>query len=480
MTKFRRLFDFIGSLKFRLIVLFILIGFLPCILIRVGVLNSYEKRAVSIRTSEILSQAKILTNQIVSSDYFNADDTSLIDAQLEQLSNIYDGRVMIIDGTFCVVKDTYRIDEGKTIISEEVIKSFNGEEITKYDPEYRYIELAVPITRTDKETEIKQTLGVIMVSVSTDSIRLNAEYLARNAMVIEMICVFSVIFFSVIVSIQLVKPFHRMSKSIEEIQTGYGEDELSINTYTETRQICEKFNSMLGRMKVLDDSRQEFVSNVSHELKTPLTSMKVLADSINSMEDAPVELYKEFMADIGNELDRETKIINDLLSLVKMDKAAADLNISNVNINELLEQILKRLKPIADKQKVELVLESFRPVSADVDEVKITLAITNLIENAIKYNKEDGWVHVTLNADHQYFYLKVEDSGIGIPEDSLEHIYERFYRVDKSHSREIGGTGLGLAITRNAVLMHRGAIKVFSTEGEGTIFNVRIPLNYIA
>ena len=151
-----------------------------------------------------------------------------------------------------------------------------------------------------------------------------------------------------------------------------------------------------------------------------------------------------------------------------MDKSAADLNVTNMNINELLEQILKRLNPIAEKQNVELVLESFRPVSADVDEVKITLAFTNLIENAIKYNKPGGWVHVTLNADHQYFYLKVEDSGIG------------FYRVDKSHSREIGGTGLGLAITRNAVLMHRGAIKVFSTEGEGTIFNVRIPLNYIA
>ena len=198
------------------------------------------------------------------------------------------------------------------------------------------------------------------------------------------------------------------------------------------------------------------------------------------MEDAPIELYKEFMGDIGNEIDRETKIINDLLSLVKMDKSAADLNVANININELLEQILKRLKPIAEKQNVELVLESFRPVSADVDEVKITLAFTNLIENAIKYNKPGGWVHVSLNADHQYFYLKVEDCGMGIPEDSLEHIYERFYRVDKSHSREIGGTGLGLAITRNAVLMHRGAIKVFSTEGEGTIFNVRIPLNYIS
>ena len=155
-----------------------------------------------------------------------------------------------------------------------------------------------------------------------------------------------------------------------------------------------------------------------------------------------------------------------------MDKSAAGLNVSSVNINELLEQILKRLQPIADKQKVELVLESFRPVTAEVDEVKITLAITNLVEN--------GWVHVSLNADHQYFYLKVEDSGIGIPEESLDHIYERFYRVDKSHSREIGGTGLGLAITRNSILMHRGAIKVHSVMGEGTTFDVRIPLNYIA
>ena len=447
MTKLKKFTDFMNSLRFRLVLLLILIGVIPCVLLRIGMLNSYENRAVSLRTSEILSQAKILANQIVSNDYLENSGSPTINAQLEQLSTIYDGRVMIISDTFQVVKDTYKLDEKKTIISEEVIKSFYGEEITKYDSKYRYIEMTIPLVRTDQENESRQVIGVMMVSVSTDSISLNLDYLATNTRIIELICIFTVIFASVIIAGQMVRPFHKMSKSIDEIQTGYGEDALSVNDYTETKLISEKFNKMLGRMKVLDDSRQEFVSNVSHELKTPLTSMKVLADSINSMEDAPIELYKEFMGDIGN---------------------------------ELLEQILKRLRPIADKQKVELVLESFRPVSADVDEVKITLAFTNLIENAIKYNKEDGWVHVSLNADHQYFYLKVEDSGIGIPEDSLGHIYERFYRVDKSHSREIGGTGLGLAITRNAVLMHRGAIKVFSTEGEGTIFNVRIPLNYIS
>jgi signal transduction histidine kinase len=110
----------------------------------------------------------------------------------------------------------------------------------------------------------------------------------------------------------------------------------------------------------------------------------------------------------------------------------------------------------------------------------MTLALSNLIENAIKYNKPQGYVHVTLNADHQHFFVSVMDNGIGIPQESLDHIFERFYRVDKSHSREIGGTGLGLAITRNIIIMHRGAIKVQSTVGEGTTFQVRIPLVYLS
>lgn len=133
-----------------------------------------------------------------------------------------------------------------------------------------------------------------------------------------------------------------------------------------------------------------------------------------------------------------------------MDKKVQDLNIVSLNINDLTELILKRLRPIARKKDVEVVFESVRPVVAEVDEVKMTLIMTNLVENAIKYNKDHGWVKVILDADHQYFTFEVSDSGIGIPEEALAHICERFYRVDKSHSREIGGTGLGLAITKSA------------------------------
>ncbi len=469
--KFR---NFFKSLKTRLVLLFLIIGILPSVALQIGILSSYENKAVSNRSIDVLSQAKILANQMVFNHYLEDVNSEIINSQLKLLSNIYDGRVMVIDESFHIVKDTYDLDEGKTIVSEEVMRSFRGEEISKYDSENCYIEMTIPLT----EPESKSTMGVLLVSVSTDSIVMNQEYLESGARILELFLAMVVLLIAVVLSGTLVRPFRRMEKEIVEIQNGY-KDDLNIHSYMETAAISLRFNQLFERMKIIDESREEFVSNVSHELKTPLTSMKVLADSINGQEDVPLELYKEFMGDIGNEIDRETKIINDLLSLVKMSRSAADLNISSVNVNELLELILKRLRPIAQKKNVELVLESFRPVSAEVDEVKLTLAITNLVENGIKYNKPDGWVHVTLNADHQYFYIKVEDSGIGIPEDSLEHIYERFYRVDKSHSREIGGTGLGLAISRNAILMHRGAIKVFSTEGEGTIFNVRIPLTYI-
>jgi signal transduction histidine kinase len=189
-------------------------------------------------------------------------------------------------------------------------------------------------------------------------------------------------------------------------------------------------------------------------------------------------MYEDFMIDISHEIDRENKIITDLLELVKMDRKSTIIHIEDTNINDLINLILKRLRPIAEKQQIDISLESYKPIIAQVDRTKLTLAISNLIENGIKYNKEKGWVHVSLNVDNTYFYIKVEDSGIGIPKEDQDHIFERFYRVDKSHSREIGGTGLGLAITRSAVLVHHGAIRVYSRLGEGTTFTVRIPLKY--
>ena len=215
---------------------------------------------------------------------------------------------------------------------------------------------------------------------------------------------------------------------------------------------------------------------MSHELKTPITSMKVLADSLIQNEDADLAMYKEFMTDIVDEIDRESKIITDLLTLVKMDKKSAAMNIEEISINDLLEIILKRVTPIAKSRGIQITYESYRDVTASVDEVKLSLALTNIIENAVKYNVDNGWVKVTLNADHRNFYVKVADSGVGIPDDCKEHVFERFYRVDKARSRDTGGTGLGLAITKSVILMHHGSIKLYSEAGEGTTFTIRIPM----
>ena len=467
---------YLKSLKFRIFLLIILFGIAPTFLLRAGILSAYETRAVDTRTVDITSQAKLLATQIVANNYLLDTSAPSITTQLDQLSTIYDGRVMLIDNTFTIVKDTYALDEQKTILSEEVIQSYGGETVQKYDADNRYIEMTLPIN----DESGKHVIGVMLVSVSTDSIVATLGILKQYALMIQFLVAVIVVIAGFAASSGLVRPFKRLTKSIKDVQDGYEADFISVRSYSETETISEACDEMLQRLQTLDESRQEFVSNVSHELKTPLTSMKVLADSLIGQEDIPVELYREFMSDIGDEIDRENKIINDLLSLVKLDKSAGNINIASVQINELLERIMKRLRPIAQKQNVELVMESFRPVVAEVDEVKLTLALSNLIENAIKYNNPEGWVHVSLNADHQNFFVTVEDNGIGIPKEAQDRIFERFYRVDKSHSREIGGTGLGLAIARNAIIMHRGAIKVHSMEGEGTTFTVRIPLTYIA
>ncbi len=488
-------FKILRSLKARIFIIVFLIGIIPSIIMRFGILNSYEDRAVSLRTSDVQRQLNIIANHLITYNYLTDTSSEVISAELEQLSNLYDGRVIIVNSNLKIIKDTYGISEGKTVISEDVVKCMKGGAGgSAFNDEYDYIEFTTPILEVAPAVETAEgekpaqkgkekrdiVRGVMLTSVSTDSIVVTMDIMSRKALIMEIMMVSVIFVIALVLARILTKPFERVTKAISEVREGFTDEPVSVPDYLETEHIVDAFNQLLTRMQALDTSRQEFVSNVSHELKTPITSVKVLADSLLAQPDAPAELYREFLVDIAEEIDREDKIINDLLSMVKMDKKVATMNVSAVDINALTEIILKRLRPIARKRDIELVFESNRAVSAEVDEVKMTLILTNLVENAIKYNKEQGAVKVVLDADHQFFTLEVIDTGMGIPQDSLEHIYERFYRVDKSHSKEIGGTGLGLAITRNAVLLHRGSIKASSIEGEGTTFTVKIPLGYVA
>ena len=437
--------------------------------------HSYTDKSMEEKLQLVQNQCSILGNQILANQFTIDTMQSNLNVEIDQLANVWDGRILVMDSTYKIVKDTYTIDQNNYMIYDEVVHVMRGEKDKNIRMLDDYAEIIVPIVNSEKVTN-----GVMIAMVSLKDIDDTNTYIAKQANIL--IILFAVLAFvaAFVIANISVKDIKKLNAQILTLNQGHLESLQVKSRFNELTRLTDSFNVLLNKMQVLEDSRQEFVSNVSHELKTPITSMKVLADSLLMQEEVPNEVYREFMTDIVEEIDRENKIITDLLTLVKMDKKAAGLNVEPVNINALLELLLKRIKPLAAKRNIEVVFESFREVIGEVDEVKLSLAFSNLIENAVKYNEDGGSVHVSLNADHKFFYVKVQDNGVGIPEECQAQVFERFYRVDKARSRETGGTGLGLAITRNAILMHKGAIKLYSEPGEGTTFTVRIPLKYVS
>ena len=383
-------------------------------------------------------------------------------------------RVMIVDTDYRVAYDSFRLLKDTYIMNNDIYEIMKGDRDERLVREQSYIEYMFPVVNREGYID-----DVAVIAVSLESMENERGYLSYRANIL--ICIFMVIgvLTAFFISYMAVRDTRKIKSQLVNMKDGFLGQISSDGLWREAGSVVDNMNGIVAKSQLLEESRQEFVSNVSHELKTPITSMKVLSESILMQDNVPVEMYREFMNDIVLEIDREAQIISDLLTLVKTDKGSDSLNIERVDINELMEVILKRLTPLAEKRSIEITFESFREVEADIDKVKFTLAISNLIENGIKYNVDGGWIRVSLNADHKNLYIKVADSGVGIPEDCVEHIFERFYRVDKARSRDTGGTGLGLAISKNIIVMHKGIINVYSEPGKGTTFTVRVPMNYV-
>ena len=468
--------------RLTLIVLFLLFGCIPFFLKGTVLARTFSQAALENRQNDIQNRSRILSTKLTRAGYLKntAEQDAALNTEMDTVASVYDGRIVLIDSNYRVIRDTFHLAEGRYHVAPEVIRSFRGENVGGYNGELHYLLQTTPVYELsaggDGYGENRTVEGVILFIASTEKLRQSLSDAGGTHTMFDLISVLLLIPLALIVSMMVSGPFRALRHDLIVVADGDLNHQVEQNAFTVTKQISEAISTTIRKLKDAAQSRDEFVSNVSHELKTPITSIRVLADSLMSMEDAPVELYKDFMNDISGEIDREAKIIDDLLSLVRMDRSAVRLERKSTDMHAMLEQILKRLRPIARLSNVDLTLETVREVRADVDEVKFSLAITNLVENAIKYNVKDGWVHVTLDADHQFCYIKVEDSGIGIPEDQIDSVFERFYRVDKARSRETGGTGLGLAITKEIVLMHQGSIRLTSTEGEGSCFQVRIPL----
>ena len=273
----------------------------------------------------------------------------------------------------------------------------------------------------------------------------------------------------------ITRPVEALSEGIASMSRGDLSVRVNVRGKNEYAKLAEAFNSMSERLEHLDKSRSQFVSNASHELRTPLSTMKILSQTLLYEENPNPQMTKEFLNDINKEIDRLNSIVSDLLTLVSLD-SGIKLNTGDVRLRDLLTEQVKRLSPLAREQGIELECAIRDAVDTVGDAVKLQQVIYNVIDNAIKYTPRGGSVRAELSRSGKTAYIRVTDTGIGIPKDDLSHVFERFYRVDKARSRETGGTGLGLSICKQIMLQHGGDITASSEEGKGSTFIIELPI----
>ncbi len=452
-----------------------LIGILPLIVYSLVISSNLKTYFKESKEKELLYEANKVAVSIQKNNYlFDNKLRGQFIEEIDQKSEEEGFRIIVVDSLGVAVADTNRSAVGKMCVVPEILVALDG----KDDANLRESE-GVVYASAYIENDFSQKTGVVLLVMSFDEVNSLLEELNHNWLTVTVIISVILVFIAFFITQAIFVPLNNILTTIQRISNGQLHNRLEVQGHNELSQVADAINIMTQQLEHVDTARAEFVSNVSHELKTPLSSIKVLSESLLLQEDMPVEMYREFMQDINSEVDRMTNIINDLLSLVKLDyREEGVLNIEDTDLSELVASIVKRINPLAAKKNIGLFLDNNKDVMIEADGMKLTLALSNLVENAVKYTPDGGTVTVTVDADHQNAYFTVKDTGIGISPEEQTKIFNRFYRVDKTRDRETGGTGLGLAITHSTVMMHNGSIKVVSAEGEGAAFIVRLPIKY--
>ena len=285
-----------------------------------------------------------------------------------------------------------------------------------------------------------------------------------------------VIVMSSLVLRTITKPVGELREGIAKMSGGDFSARVNVRGKNEFAELATAFNGMSEKLEALDRSRNLFVSNASHELKTPLSTMKILIETILYQDPIDPGMTREFLSDVNKEIDRLNRIVSDLLTLVNIDSGGMKLSLSDVDLHELLLEQVKRLAPLARENGIELECSAKEALETSGDAVKLQQVIYNVIDNAIKYTPRGGSVQASLIRSGRRAIIRVTDTGIGIPQADLPHVFDRFYRVDKARSRATGGTGLGLSIVKQIVALHGGTITAESEEGKGSTFTIDLPL----
>ena len=440
-----------------------------------ALLNTYpvlvsQKMVFQSKQTSLQSQAAVVASALAGPDALSQEGVSRV---MEVLGDTGLSRVLVADSSGMVVYDTASASGamGRYAMLGEVVSALKGNDVFRVDfaaGAFRS-RAAVPVTYRG------MTLGAVYVDeydAEQGSFLLGVQQTLRT---ISLIIVFVAMTLSLFFSKALTRRITELLGAIRIVREGEYSHRVEVSGRDEMSQMAQEFNALTGRLQTTEEVRRRFVSDASHELKTPLASIRLLTDSILQNEAVDPDTVREFVGDIGEEAERLQRITEKLLTLTRLD-AGTPVEAEAVPVEEVAQRVTHMLRPLARAVEVDLRVKLEEGLTVRATRDDLYQILFNLMENAVKYNLPGGEITLAGKGEEAWAVLTVEDTGVGIPEEDIDRIFDRFYRVDKARSRAAGGTGLGLSIVRDTARRHGGDVTAHRREGKGTCFTVRLPI----
>ena len=410
--------------------------------------------------------------QLLSRALLRLEDLSAAEIRkaVQSIDELHTTRTVVTDPGGTALYDSYGQGEGKLVLFPELSTALKGNQVFYGHYHDMAVESRVALPLMQNGT----LLGAVYLMEYNEEQGQLVSALQSNVLRISVALELGIILFSLAFSAAFSRRLRHILHSVRIMRDGDYSHKLRLRGHDELARLGSEFNNLAERLDESEQKRRQFVSDASHELKTPLATMKLLADSIlqNEMD---MDTQREFVEDIGREADRLGRLTQKLLMLTKLDSAIAEER-EILDAVPTVQKVLRTLRPLAELRNISMELTAEPDCIVMSVEDDLYQIVFNLTENAIKYNRDGGWVGLSLRKTDADVILEVSDHGVGIPEDAMPHIFDRFYRVDKARSRAAGGAGLGLSIVYDMVQRNYGTISAEPNQEGGTRFTVTFPL----
>lgn len=458
-----------NSVKLKLSLSYVAILTVGLLLVNIFVFLAIRKEYITERKGNIYLYQRTIADLAYEADL---NKTPLFDIAVETISNQSNSRILVIDDKYIVKADSKNELIGKYYQNREVKRAFSGVKTSKLRGFLKnsYLSVATPILIGDK------VKGVVWFLTPIDDIYNKIIVIEKRLFTISLFILAIVTLIGYFISTYATKPIYSVIDAIENMAEGNLKQRVEVIGNDEIARLCMAFNEMNEKITTIDSERRQFVADASHELKSPLASINVLVESLISSELANKDMAMEFLQDIHSEIDRLSNIVNNLLELTKLE-GSFGVKVEKFDLNDVCLQVVKRVGYIAKTKNVEIFYDG-QSVEIEANRDNIFRALYNVVENAVKYSFEYGRVDFWVEKDSRGAIIHIKDHGVGIPEEDIPKIFERFYRVDKTRDRKTGGSGLGLSIVNEIIKKHNGTIEVKSRVGEGTEFIISIPYEF--